>query len=100
MKLDDAVKASRAALDVNFDEVGMWCVLVCISGASVDAYTVHVTRNFTKSDGFRGNSAWIQCGFCKASMQLTVKLQYYLHWAYLPVLQNDISLSADLSLPS
>ena len=33
-RLDDAVKASRAALDVNFDEVGMWCVLVYISGAS------------------------------------------------------------------
>ena len=51
-KLDDAVKASWAALDVNFDEVGVWCVLVYISGASVDAYTVHVTRNFTKSDDF------------------------------------------------
>ena len=65
------MKVSRAALDVNFDEVGVWCVLVYISAASVDAYTVHVTRNFTKSDEFRGNSAWIQCGFCKASVQLT-----------------------------
>ena len=39
-KLDDAVKGTRAALDVNFDEVCLraWCVLVCISGASVDAY--------------------------------------------------------------
>ena len=37
-KLYDVVKASQAALDVNFDEVGMWCVLVYISGASVDAY--------------------------------------------------------------
>ena len=52
MKLDDAVKTTRAALDVNFDEVGMWCVLVYISGASVDAYAEHVTRNFTKSDDF------------------------------------------------
>ena len=39
-KLDEAVKATRAALDVNFDEVCLrvWCVLVCISGASVDAH--------------------------------------------------------------
>ena len=62
-KLDNAVKASRAALDVNFDEVGMWCVLVCISGASVDAYTVHVTRNFTKSDEFCAN-------FCLDSVRI------------------------------
>ena len=46
------MKASWAALDVNFDEVGVWCVLVYISGASVDAYTEHVTRSFTKSDDF------------------------------------------------
>ena len=29
-KLYDAVKASRAALDVNFDEVGMWWVCACV----------------------------------------------------------------------
>ena len=62
-KLYDAVKASRAALDVNFDEVGMWCVLVYISGASVDAYAEHVTRNFTKSDEFCAN-------FCEDSVRI------------------------------
>ena len=38
-RLDNAVKGTRAALDVNFDEVCLraWCVLVCIRGASVDA---------------------------------------------------------------
>ena len=38
-KLDEAVKATRATLDVNFDEVCLraWCVLVCIRGASGDA---------------------------------------------------------------
>ena len=63
LKLDDAVKASRAALDVNFDEVGMWCVLVCISAASVDAYMVHVTRHFTESNEFRAN-------FCLDSVRI------------------------------
>ena len=64
-KLDDAVKATRAALDVNFDEVCLraWCVLVYISGASVDAYTVHVTRNFTESNEFRAN-------FCVDSVRI------------------------------
>ena len=39
-KLDSAVKTTRAALDVNFDEVCLraWRAPVCISGASVDAY--------------------------------------------------------------
>ena len=33
------MKTTRAALDVNFDEVCLraWCVLACIRGASVDA---------------------------------------------------------------
>ena len=62
-KLDDSVKASRAALDVNFDEVGMWCVLVYISAASVDAYMVHVARNFTESNEFRAN-------FCLDSVRI------------------------------
>ena len=44
---------------------------------------VHVTIwnltswNFTKSDEFHGNSVRILCWFCKASVQLTVELQYY-----------------------
>ena len=52
MEVGRCCEGLPTALDVNFDEVGMWCVLVYISGASVDAYTVHVTRNFTKSDNF------------------------------------------------
>ena len=35
-------------------------------------YTVHDTRNFTESDEFPGNSAWIPCGVCKSSAQVTV----------------------------
>ena len=58
-KLDDVVKASWAALDVNCDEVGMWCVLVYISGASVVAYMVHITRNFTESNKFCADSVRI-----------------------------------------
>ena len=36
-------------------------------------YTVYLTRNFMKSN----NSVEILCGFRKASVQLTVELQYY-----------------------
>ena len=64
------------------------------------AHMVHVTRNFTKFDEFRGKSVQISYGFCKASMQLTAALQYYFCGKCLPFQQNDTSLSADLSLPS
>ena len=43
----------------------------------VIVHTVLVTRNLTKSDEFRRNSARISCRFCKASVQLTAELQYY-----------------------
>ena len=52
-------------------------------------YTILVTRNFTKSDEFCGNSMWILCRFHKASVQLTVELQYYIHRQCLPFPWND-----------
>ena len=61
------------------------------------AATVLVTRNFTKSDEFRGNSARIPCGFRKASVQLTVELQFYFRGECLPFPRNDTSLSAKLT---
>ena len=45
-----------------------------ITITNVTARTVLVTRNFMKSDEFRGNSAQIPCGFRKASVQLTTEL--------------------------
>ena len=60
--------------------------------------TVHVTRNFTKYDKFRGNSAWILCGFPKVFVQLNTELQYNFHGACLPFPGNNSSLSADLFL--
>ena len=45
------------------------------------------------------NSAENLHGFRKASMQLTAEWQYYFRREFLPFLQNDTSLSADLSLP-
>ena len=67
---------------------------------SVLIFTVHVTRDFTKSNKFRETSVRCSCGSRKASMQLTAELQYYFRRACLPFSQNDTSLSADLSLPT
>ena len=60
--------------------VVLWLLAVCVAtdiNVVEHVCIVHFTRSFMKSYEFRGNSAWISCGFSKASMQLTAELQYY-----------------------
>ena len=57
---------------------------------------LHKIRQFLQK--FCVDSVKLSCRFHKASMQLTVELQYNFRGARLPVLRNDSSLSTDLSL--